>query len=62
MALVTPSNKEGRSDVFIDDIITVFLDIPENEICAPAAPLLAMHLLGRPVAPDEPVPLPDFVS
>jgi hypothetical protein len=30
MALVTPPNKEGRADVFINDIITVFLNIPEN--------------------------------
>jgi hypothetical protein len=60
MSLVTPPNKEGRSDAFIDDLTTVFLDIPSNETRSPAAPLLAMHLIGRPVAADEPLPRLDF--
>jgi hypothetical protein len=62
MSLVTPTNKEGRSDVNIDDLITVFLDIQSNEIRSPAAPLLIMHLICRPIAADEPLPRPDFVS
>jgi hypothetical protein len=62
MSLVTPSSIEGRADVFINNLITVFPDTPSNAICDPSAPLLAMYLLGFPIDPSKPLPRPGFVS
>jgi hypothetical protein len=52
----------GSADVFIDDIITVFLDTPENCTRAPAAVPLAIHIVGRPKAKLEPIPREPLLS
>ena len=56
LALEPPAHPEGKSDCFVDDVITVFLDSPVNCKRAPAAVPLAIHIVNRPLADDEPIP------
>jgi hypothetical protein len=65
MAVVIPPTKSGcRVDGFIDDLINVFLDTPENCRRQPNVVPLAMHLTSRPHAGDaeEPVPRRPILS
>ena len=55
MAFEPPAYPEGKSDCFVDDVTTVFLDTAENCVRTPAAVPLAIHLLNRPLATDEPI-------
>ncbi len=50
-----------KSDVFIDDIISVMLDDGEGCLRGAAASLLAIHAVGRPLAASEPVPRNDLL-
>ena len=58
MSVHVPTTMTGRSDCFVDDVIKVFLDTPENRQRQPASVPLAVHVTARPNAgPDtEPVP------
>ena len=65
MAVAIPPTKAGgRVDGFIDDLINVFLDTPENCRRQPHVVPLAMHLTSRPHAgdADEPVPRRPILS
>jgi hypothetical protein len=58
MSVMPPPIVEGKVDVFIDDLINVFLDTPENRRRQPHVVPLAAHLTNRPHSGDgvEPVP------
>ena len=51
-------NRVGRVDGFIDDLINVFADTPENCRTQPHVVPLAMHVTSRPHAGDSQEPLP----
>jgi hypothetical protein len=60
---VDPDPQEcGKVDVFVDDLISAFLDTAENIARVPAIIPLVLHLLGRPVADDEPIDRNEFLS
>ena len=52
----------GTVDSFIDDFIAVVPDIGDNLHRGSAVVPLVLHLFGRPVHPDEPVPRPNLMS
>jgi hypothetical protein len=53
----------GRTDSFIDDLIKVFLDTPENRIREPHAVPLAVHDVNRPHGgSQEPIPRRDNIN
>ena len=62
LALEPPACPEGKVDCFVDDVTTVFLDTPENCVRTPAAVPLAIHILNRPLASDEPIPRELFLA
>ena len=65
MAVVLPMSKAGgRVDGFIDDLINVFADTPENCRRQPHVVPLAMHVTSRPHAGEahEPVPRRPILS
>jgi hypothetical protein len=65
MAVTLPMSKAGgRVDGFIDDLINVFADTPENCRRQPHVVPLAMHVTSRPHAGDahEPVPRRPILS
>lgn len=49
-------NDWGQADVYIDDTCTVCVDLKDNALCCSNVVPLAIHLVGRPIAPDEPLP------
>lgn len=54
MAVEVPvSDAENVGNGFIDELINVFLDSPENCRCQPHVVLLAMHITSRPHAGDK---------
>ncbi len=62
LAVDIPVNDAGLCDVYLDDIPPVCLDEGDNaERCAAAVPL-ALHLVGRSLDPEEPIPRDDLVS
>ncbi|KAI2502043.1 hypothetical protein MHU86_12446 [Fragilaria crotonensis] len=59
MAVTVPMTKAGgRVDGFIDDLINVFADTPENCRRQPHVVPLAMHVTSRPHAGDKQEPIP----
>ena len=52
-----PVNDKGLEDVYIDDIISVGLDLPgsDNMLRIERAALLAIHVIGRELHPEEPI-------
>ena len=62
LALEPPACPEGKADCFVDDLTTVFLDTPQNCFQTPAAVPLAIHILNRPLASDEPMPRDLFLA
>lgn len=60
--LLPPPRPEGFSDVFVDDIITTFLDDPANIDRSPAAVPLATHIITRPLSPNEHVTREQFLA
>jgi hypothetical protein len=60
--VLPPPRPFGSSDVYIDDIITTFLDTPENCTRAPSAVPLAVHVVGRPLSNNEPIPREPLLS
>lgn len=64
MSVLSPKSDGGIVDGFIDDLISVFLDSPENRIRNTQAVPLAMHLMSRPHAGNdrEPVPRREILS
>ncbi|KAI2504384.1 hypothetical protein MHU86_10063 [Fragilaria crotonensis] len=61
MAVEVPmpeSGPVGRVDGFIDDLINVFLDTPENCRSQPHVVPLAIHVTSRPHAGDDKEPIP----
>ena len=57
---VTPL-KHGKVDCYIDDLIPVILHSGDNAEQAANAIPLAMHIIGRPVHPNEPIPRDDIL-
>ena len=53
MSIIVPETKGGKVDGFIDDLINVFLDTPENCNRQPHVVPLAMHVTSRPHAGEE---------
>jgi hypothetical protein len=62
--IVPPPLRGGKVDGFIDDLINVFADTPENCARQPHVVPLAMHVTSRPHAGDaeEPVPRRPILS
>ncbi len=59
MAVLLPRSRcGGRVDGFIDDLINVFINSPENCRRQPHVVPLAMHLTSRPHAGDDEEPVP----
>ena len=58
MTILVPPTRGGKVDGFIDDLINVFLDTPENCARQPHVVPLAMHVTSRPHAGDDDEPLP----
>ena len=52
---VTPL-KHGNVNCYIDDLIPVVLHSVDNSVRAANAVPLIMHIIGRPVHPNEPIP------
>jgi hypothetical protein len=62
-AVELPIAADSRTDGFIDDLITVFLDIPSNRNCSPHVVPLAMHITSRPHAgQNELIPRRNILS
>jgi hypothetical protein len=53
-----PVDGRGLGDVFIDDTLTQVVDLPgsDNVLRGERAILLAVHILARPLLPQEPIP------
>jgi hypothetical protein len=53
-----PVDGRGLGDVFIDDTLTQVVDLPgsDNVLRGERAVLLAVHILARPLLPQEPIP------
>jgi hypothetical protein len=62
LAISLDSNDMGKADVYIDDITSVVVDINNNVKRGEAAVLLAMHLIGRPFDPSDPIKRLDLAS
>jgi hypothetical protein len=62
LATITSPDPRGRAEVFIDDMITAFIDTPENASRTPFAVTTAIHLMARPIDPYEPIAREDPVS
>jgi hypothetical protein len=59
MAVLVPQpNRGGKVDGFIDNLINVFVDTPENCARQPHVVPLAMHVTSRPHAGDDKEPVP----
>ena len=58
MAVLVPPIYRGKVDGFIDDLINVFWDTPDNCQRLPHSVPLAMHVTSRPHAGDDQEPLP----
>ena len=56
MAVSIPTTAKGKGDVFIDDVIKVFLARKENIERHTQSALLAIHVSMRPMSDQEPVP------
>ena len=56
LAAETIPSECGRYDMYIDDGVGVFVDTPRNRLRVPAALPLAIHLISRPLAVNEPIP------
>ena len=52
----------SKSNVYIDDTTTISLDEKLTRLRAQATVQLAIHIVGRPVFPNEPIPRQDLVS
>ena len=61
MMVDIPLEKFGKADVYIDDTITVSLHSTINNSRASAAVPLAIHLMGRPLLPNEPIERSDLL-
>jgi hypothetical protein len=60
--ILPPPHPEGMTDVFVDDVSTLFLDTAEQCIRAPAAVPFAIHVVSRPISPNEPMPRENVLS
>jgi hypothetical protein len=62
-AVTVPTSSTSKTDGFIDDLITVFRDTPQNRERAPHTVPLAMHITSRPHAGNkEPVKRRNILS
>jgi len=62
LAVDIPVNDRGSVEVYLDDLPPVCVDIGDNaERCAAVVPL-ALHIFGRPMALDEPIPRDELLS
>lgn len=60
--VLPPPRPVGMTDVFVDDVSTLFLDTDENCWRAPAAVPLAIHIISRPMSATEPLPRDNVLS
>ncbi|MGH7974512.1 MAG: hypothetical protein ACREBR_03205, partial [bacterium] len=57
-----PPNDKGLVDCYIDDLISICLDLEDKAARCSAAVVLALHTMGRPVQLYEPIPRDDLLS
>ena len=57
-----PTNCSSKADVYIDDTTTISIDDPSITPRAQAAVPMAIHIIGRPLAENEPIPRQDLIS
>ena len=62
MAVPIEVSENGQADCYIDNLMTVAVDIGNNKQRAEAAVLLALHTMGRPVDPRDPIKRLNLVS
>ena len=55
LAVDVETKPRGFHDVYLDDMVQVFTDTPEHLDRSPGIVPLVLHMLVRPVAPDEPI-------
>ena len=60
--VAVPPQKCGKIDSYVDDLITVALNMDQIAIKAANAVPLALEILGRPVSHQEPVPRDELLS
>ena len=56
LAVSVPTRPHGFHDSYLDDMIQLFVATPENLLRCPSIVPLIVHLMTRPLAPDEPLP------
>ena len=61
-AVKVTTNKSGQVDWYIDDLMTVAVDVDNNWKRGSAAVLTAIQILGCPVDKDGPIKIVDLVS
>ena len=59
--VIVPPKKHGLVESYIDDLIPVVLHNKISSVRAANAVPLAMHIIGRPVHPDEPIKREDLL-
>ena len=62
LAVQVLTSPESFVDVYLDDMVQLFLDTEENLRRSPGIVPLALHLLVRPTAPDEPIKRSDILA
>lgn len=64
VAVDLPADDNGKNDNYLDDAVTVTLDLEPSVTRSAAAVPLAMHVIGRPLLPPttEPIPRDDLLS
>jgi len=62
MIIGIPMNNKGKTDVYIDDFISVTPDISDNCNRTSAATILAIRSLSRPLDNSDPIPRKDIIS
>ena len=62
LAVDVDARPQGYHDVYIDDMIQLFLDCQEHLRRAPGIVPLVLHMLVRPAAPDEPIDRNDILA
>lgn len=59
--IVQVPDEDNKVDVYIDDTTTISVDVDDNADKGEAAVALAMHVVGRPLDPGDPIARNDLV-
>ena len=62
LAVEVRTNPESFVDVYLDDMVQIFIDNERNATRSPGIVPLALHLLVRPTSKDEPIARSDILA